>query len=63
MNIEEQQTMIYAMLDCEQGNKRRRGRPRSKCLQEVKEDLARAGITNWNDKVMDRRASEIANQI
>lgn len=43
-------TMIYLMLEWDAGNKRRRSRPPSKWLQKVKEDMKKAGITNWKPK-------------
>lgn len=46
--------MIYSILQWDPGSKRR-GRPRSTWLNEVKEDLHNAGITNWKTKTNDRK--------
>lgn len=46
---------IYSMLVWDPGGKRRKGRPRCRWIQEVTEDIRRAGISNWKVKTADRR--------
>lgn len=38
-----------------EGGKKRRGRPRKKWLEEVKEDMRRIGVMNWTEEAKDRR--------
>ena len=46
-------TTIYSMLQWQPG-RRRRGRPRSKWLKEVEEDLKKAEIQDWRRETADR---------
>ena len=49
------ETTVYVLLKWDPGGRRRRGRPRSKWLQEVMDDLDRAGITDWEEKTENRK--------
>ncbi|XP_056631531.1 uncharacterized protein LOC130441767 [Diorhabda sublineata] len=51
-----EETVAYSILDWNPGSARRRGRPRSTWWQEVKDDLKRIGMWNWQEKTKDRRA-------
>lgn len=48
-------TTVYSVLEWEPEGKPRLGRPRSKWLQEVREDLDRVKINNCQEKVKNRK--------
>ncbi|CAG9829791.1 unnamed protein product [Diabrotica balteata] len=49
------EAVTYAMIEWNPGGRKRRGRPRSKWLQEVEEDLQRAGVSEWRGRTRDRK--------
>lgn len=51
----DQQAITAQMTQWQPGGRRRRGRPRLKWLEQVVEDMTRAGIKNWKEKAMDRK--------
>lgn len=48
----------------EQGFKKRRGRPKQRWYQEVKEDIETIGVTDWGNRAKDwKKWGEVAKKI
>ncbi|KAI4455260.1 hypothetical protein MML48_9g00016407 [Holotrichia oblita] len=59
-----EESVIKLLVEWKPGGKKRRGRPRSKWLEEVVEDVRRAGVNNWQAKTKDRkRWKEISQKV
>ncbi|KAI4455262.1 hypothetical protein MML48_9g00016409 [Holotrichia oblita] len=50
-----EESVIKLLVKWKPGGKKRRGRPRSKWLEGVLEDVRRAGVNNWQEKTKDRK--------
>ncbi|KAI4462404.1 hypothetical protein MML48_4g00015188 [Holotrichia oblita] len=59
-----EESVIKLLVEWKPGGKKRRGRPRSKWLEEVVADVRRAGVNNWQEKTKDRkRWKEISQKV
>ncbi|KAI4464161.1 hypothetical protein MML48_3g00008977 [Holotrichia oblita] len=59
-----EESVIKLLVEWKPGGKKRRGRPRSKWLEEVVEDVRGAGVSNWQEKTKDRkRWKEISHKV
>uniref|UniRef100_A0A170WMB5 Endonuclease-reverse transcriptase n=1 Tax=Triatoma infestans TaxID=30076 RepID=A0A170WMB5_TRIIF len=52
----EDSRMPKSILDKNMPGKRKRGRPRKRWLDDVREDLDRIGVSNWRQLALDREA-------
>lgn len=59
-----EESVIHLLLNWKPAGNKRRGRPRSKWLEEVVRDIKEAGVSNWQEKTKNRKIwNEISQRI